>query len=416
MIHMLALLRTDHQIQRRVRVDRHVGEEPAEQNALADHPVIESLGADLVDILAGVAAGNTKRQLVVAQDLHRVADLLENALAAACIGALFVALDADGRDKVAHAQHILGELVVDQRAIGEAQEHTVGVVLADLNDVILAHERLAAGVNIHIRAHGRTLVDDVVDLIKAQVELVAVGRRPAARAVQVAAGSRIQQDCPRHIAAILFADFGLLLAADQGCAHDEAGKEALDHLVVHRVQHAHDELIPVALRIVERRMECMARAEEGVVLIDLVDHIHQLGKILFRILRQITNCFFDTKFLKLFFHAKLCHILVPSTIHIFYMPGMPGMYERQAPQKLRLPFRDAFDAWRSRPAKTAEPRPKTGSGRYSLRFFKASFRIPRGAPPAFSWLASGFSRRSSWPLPSGPSPRRSLPESRQRSA
>ena len=72
------------------------------------------------------------------------------AFAAPCIGGGFEAFHAYGGNEVLHAQHVLTEVLVDERGISEREERAVGVVLAQLNKVAFAHERFAACVDVHV--------------------------------------------------------------------------------------------------------------------------------------------------------------------------------------------------------------------------------------------------------------------------
>ena len=83
------------------------------------------------------------------QHLHGPHDGLVGAGAPAAVGGLLKALHADGGDKVLHPQHLLGELAVDEGAVGKGQEHAVRVGLAQADDVVLAHHGLAAGEDVH---------------------------------------------------------------------------------------------------------------------------------------------------------------------------------------------------------------------------------------------------------------------------
>jgi hypothetical protein len=151
-------------------------------------------------------------------------DLLIGALAAAASVASFKALQRDGGDEVVNPLHLVGELLVDEGGVGEAEEHAVGVLLAQAMMIVLAHQRLAAGVDIHIDAELLALTDDVVDLVIAQVQLVAVLGGPAAGAVQVAGGGGVQQDGPGGVAVVLVADFLLLVPADEVGVDEEIDK------------------------------------------------------------------------------------------------------------------------------------------------------------------------------------------------
>ncbi len=90
------------------------------------------------------------------------------------------------------------------------------VLLAEPDEVSFAHERLAAGVDEDVRAELLALVDDGVDVVIAQVELVAVLCRPAARAMQVAGGGGVEQDGPGNVALVFLA----VLADGLGAAEE----------------------------------------------------------------------------------------------------------------------------------------------------------------------------------------------------
>ena len=241
------------------------------------------------------------------QHLHGPHDGLVGAGAPAAVGGLLKALHADGGDKVLHPQHLLGELAVDEGAVGKGQEHAVRVGLAQADDVVLAHHGLAAGEDVHIGAQLLALADDVVHGLKAHVQLVAVFRGPAAGAVQVAGGGGVHQNGPGDVAVVLGG--GLLLAAvpDERGVHDEVLKEGHAHRGVDVAPQAHDELVPVVVGVFQNVVEHPALAGEGVVLVELVGPLQQLGQALFRVLVQIVENLFCRKGLQVFFHGFFAH-------------------------------------------------------------------------------------------------------------
>ncbi len=153
MIHEFTLLSRYHQIRRSIRANRHIGKEPCKQSILINQPIKELFIADCINILAGIAAGNTKREAMVAQNLHCMDDLLERAFSAAGIRGGFRTFHADSRNKVTDTQHILCKFIINQSSIGKAEENTVIVLLTQFNNVILTHQRFSARVNIHVCAH-----------------------------------------------------------------------------------------------------------------------------------------------------------------------------------------------------------------------------------------------------------------------
>ena len=83
--------------------------------------------------------------------------------------ALAVAFYADCGHKVLDPEHIVCEFLVDQRRVGEGEEYTVAVLFTQPDQVFLADERFAAGVDVEVYAHFLALTDDVVDLVKRKV-------------------------------------------------------------------------------------------------------------------------------------------------------------------------------------------------------------------------------------------------------
>lgn len=113
------------------------------------------------------------------EQVHGLVDLLVGASTSTRIGSLFAALGRDNRDEVLHAGDFLDEVLVDERGIGEAEEGGVRMGVTELDEVCLAHERLATRVDKDVRTKLVALVDDGVDVFVAQVEFVAVLGCPA---------------------------------------------------------------------------------------------------------------------------------------------------------------------------------------------------------------------------------------------
>ena len=132
-------------------------------------------------------------------------DLGVRALATAGVGGVLVALGADGGNEVCHANHIVAERLVDERGVREAEERAIGMRLAQLDEVVLAHQGLAARVDEHVRSQGLALLDDGIDVVVAQVELMAVFCGPATRAMQVARARGVEQNRPRNVALVFVA-------------------------------------------------------------------------------------------------------------------------------------------------------------------------------------------------------------------
>ena len=197
-IHIFALLRIQKQGSGGLVSDRHVVEVPGEVHTLVDQHLQELIACDGLVVDRGVADRGSDRQMMLAQDIHGMHDLVEAAIAAAAVVCLGKALDGDGGNQVADPEHILSELIVDQRAVGE--NHKIGsvVLLAELEDICLAGGRLAAGHDPCVNAELLALRDDGIELLIGQALGMAVLCSPASGAVHVAGGGGIDQDNPRN--------------------------------------------------------------------------------------------------------------------------------------------------------------------------------------------------------------------------
>ncbi len=166
MIHKLALFSSCHQICRGTLANWHIGKEPSEDCSLVDHPVKEFLTADGINILAGVAAGNAEWDFMCIQNINCFADFLERTFTTATVRCFFKAFHTDGGDKIPNALKIGSKFIVNQSCVCEAEENTFRMLFTDFNQVILAYQRFAAGVDVHVSTHCGTLIDDVVNFIK----------------------------------------------------------------------------------------------------------------------------------------------------------------------------------------------------------------------------------------------------------
>ena len=290
-IHVLALLRVRQELRRGVVADRHIVEIPDEARAEAADEVDIRIGGDGINVRAGVAGGNAERQMLGLKQLHGVGRLFKHAVAAAAVGRGLEALEADGRNEVLHAEHFVGKFLVDERAVGEGEELAVGVLVADGDQILLANERLAAGVDVHVYAELLALRDDGINLVKRQIQPVAVFRRPAAGAVQVAGGGRIQQDRPRDVAVVLLAVFLLLRPADDVGVEEEVHERRLEHFRIGILHDVHDEMVHVVVFIVNDLADSCALSREAVraVARELIHPSHQLRGVFLRVLADIAE-------------------------------------------------------------------------------------------------------------------------------
>ena len=157
--------------------------------------------------MAGVARGNPVEELALVETGHGRKHFVIDSLSAAAVGGLLKAFQRDGGDKVFDPQHLVGKGIVDQGAVGKAEEDTVRVYFAEVYQVFFADQRFSACVDVHIDAHLFALTDDVVDFIEGQIQFVAVFSSPASRAVQIAGTGGIEKNSPRDVTVIFLSQF-----------------------------------------------------------------------------------------------------------------------------------------------------------------------------------------------------------------
>ena len=291
-VHLGALLRRREKLRRSVVSDGHVVEVPNEVRAHPDEAVIVLLRGDGLKVRSRIARGNTVEQLALAEKVHRVRRLAVNAVTAAGIGRFLKALERDGRDKVLHAQHIVGELFVDERAVRKGEEDAVVVLFAELDEIGLADERFAAGVDVHVNAHVLALTDDVIDLVKGEIELVAIFRSPAAGTVEIAGAGGIKKDRPGDVAVVLLAELFLLFAADHVGVDEEIHHDRRENVVIDLIHHVADKIIVRIRRILDGAADRGALCREA-SLAERVRPVHQLGQIFLGVLVHEFDRLFD---------------------------------------------------------------------------------------------------------------------------
>ena len=219
------------------------------------------------------------------QQLHGMHDLLKITAATATVVGLGEALQADGGDKVLYPQHLLAEGLVDEGAVGEGEELTVTVLLAQLQDIGLTNQRLTAGEDVHIGAQLLALGDDGVQLLEGQVQPVAVLGRPAAGAVHIAGAGGVQQDGPGHVAVLSPGNLLLSGTALQAGIDDEVAEKRLPHTGIQGID-LHDQVIPVVF-LLDGLPEGLALGHIPILGNQLIHQIHDLGDIGLGVLLQI---------------------------------------------------------------------------------------------------------------------------------
>ena len=164
-VHRFPLLRIGHQRRDSIIAHGHIVEVPDELCAPLYQLVDELIGADGVQVLAGIAGGDAEGQALLSKDGHSPEHLMVHAVSAAAIGGHFKTFQADGGDEVLHPQHIVRKCLVDEGSVGKREELAVRMLLTQGDDVLASHHGFAPGVDVHIDAQLLTLLDNGVDLI-----------------------------------------------------------------------------------------------------------------------------------------------------------------------------------------------------------------------------------------------------------
>ena len=287
MVEQFAVVRRGHELGRRALAHGHVGEDPGEERPFVDEPVEVRVGGHGVRVVVGVADGHAEGQPVAREKIHGRVHLGVGARAAPPVGGRFVALGGDGRHEVLHADHLLAELLVDERGVREAQKRAVRMGLAQPNEIALAHEGLAASIDVHVHAEFLALADDGVDLVVGEVQGVPVLGGPAAGAVEVAGARRIQQDGPGDVALMALAHLLLLAPGEEVRVHDEGLQQIGPHLGV-QVHDAHDELVHIRL-VLDGVREGGALLGEQAGRSEGVDFAHDVRHVVLGVVAQIID-------------------------------------------------------------------------------------------------------------------------------
>ena len=248
-----------------------------------------------------------------AKQVHGLIDLLVGTFATARIRRSLIAFRRDSRNEILDADHLLAELFVDERCIREAEERTIGMSFAELDEILLAHQRLTARVDVDMNAQLFTLRDDRIDIVIGEIERIAIICRPATGAVQVASTGRIEQDGPRNVAFVLLAALLLLGPSKEVRIDDESLQQVIAHLRVDIGHDLHDELIPVVL-LLDRVTDRLTLAREERFWQKRLERIHDLVDILLWVCKKIVHQFSD----RCFFHCVCCaHKRSPSNFVIY---------------------------------------------------------------------------------------------------
>ena len=183
----------------------HIVEIPCIFNARFYHEVYKIVTCNIFNVFACVAHRNTEQTAVLFEKLHRFHRIFVCAFAASEVVALLRALNAQRKRKITHASDLLAEIVIDKRAVGVRHERTIGKFLAELDNVCFSYEGFTAREHVKMRSELPALRNDRFHFVVREILTVAVFRRPAALAFEVACACRIKQNDPRNVTVIFFA-------------------------------------------------------------------------------------------------------------------------------------------------------------------------------------------------------------------
>ena len=129
------------------------------------------------------------------------------ALSAPVIRGIFTAFNGDRGHKVLYPQHFFGKGFINERSVGKGKESCFRMTFAQGDDILLPHQWFTAGINEEVAAELLSLSNHTVQLFQCQIQFIAILRRPAAGAVQIAGAGRIKQNRPRNVAVVFLPVF-----------------------------------------------------------------------------------------------------------------------------------------------------------------------------------------------------------------
>ena len=163
------------------------------------------------------------------------------------------------------------------------------MLLRKLKDILLADSRLTACQDEAVDAELLGLCDHLVHLLIGQVQLTAVLRCPAACAVKVTCGCRIEKDDPRNTAAILLRGFSCLLEACEAGLKAEAHEKPLQVVKINAVNQVVEELCPLAF-FVEGRTKSVIGFRRPCVTEQLLNCIDDINISLLTVFDGLLTC------------------------------------------------------------------------------------------------------------------------------
>ena len=253
------------------------------------------------------------------EQIHRLHNLVKHALAAAAVRRVLKSFDRHGENDVLALLHAVAESLVNQRAVRVDHETTVRMLLCQLQDVVLAHHRLAAGHDIAAASECFAFCHDLVHILKGKIQLTAVLARPAACAVQVARRGRVKENNPRKTRLVVLAVLARLTVAREARLETEGHEQSLQIVQIHIIQKMIEELCPLSVlgERCSQTVVCFRRPCIAVELLNCIDNADICFlAVLHGLLRHHVQCDAERLSFRCMYDL-IRHLSSPLVIHSF---------------------------------------------------------------------------------------------------
>ena len=107
--------------------------------------------------------------MVGMHQIHSLKSLLIMSAASSAVVGLLEALYTYGDEEVSYSQKVVTEFLIDESTVCKCMECAVIMLLAQTDQICLAHKRLASGIHIEVNAKLFSLLNHAVNLIKCKI-------------------------------------------------------------------------------------------------------------------------------------------------------------------------------------------------------------------------------------------------------
>ena len=183
------------------------------------------------------------------------------------------------------------------------------MLFTEFDNICLAYQRFTAGVNVHVYAHVLALANDVVDLVKTEIQLVAIFCSPAAGTMKIAGRGGVQQYRPGNVAVVFIPQFLLFFPADEIGVDEEVDRYGGQYFRIYILNHMPYIWIIGGVRIRNGRTDCIALAAK-LTFGEFICPVHQLRQIFLGILVEIFEHRFQSEFFDSCRYTHVCILLL----------------------------------------------------------------------------------------------------------